>query len=86
MYGRSLHSRSHGSETKDVDSGSKLRLKGKHTEIVLQHFTNRFTKEYLLALLESHSNQKRKESNSGNVYLKIGDVVLIKDENKSRLL
>ena len=52
----------------------------------MQHFTNRFIKEYLLALLEKHSNQKRKESNSENVNLKIGDVVLIKDENKSRLL
>ena len=76
----------HGSDTKDVDSGSELRLKVKHTEIILQHFTNRFTKDYLLPLSERHSNQKRKESDSGNVNLKIGDVVLIKDENKWRLL
>ena len=40
----------------------------------------------MLALLERHSNQKKKESNGGNVNLKIGDVLLIKDENKSRLL
>ena len=40
-------------------------------------FTNRFTKEYLSELLERHSNQKRKESNSINVKLKIEDVVLI---------
>ena len=86
IYGFSLHSRCHGNDTKDVDSGSELRLKVKFTNIILQHFTNRFTKEYLLALLERHSNQKRKESNSGNVNLKIGDVVLMKDENKSRLL
>ena len=86
IYGRSLYSRCHGSSTKDVDSGNELRLKMKHTEIILQHFSNRFTKEYLLALLERHSNQKKKESNGGNVNLKIGDVVLIKDENKSRLL
>ena len=58
----------------------------KHTEIILQHFTNRFTKKYLLTLLERHSNQKKKESNGRNVNLKIGDVLLIKDENKSRLL
>ena len=82
IYGRSLHSRCHGSDTKDVDSGSKLRLKVKHTEIILQHFTNQFTKEYLLALLQRHSNQKKKESNTRNINLKIGDVVLIKDENK----
>ena len=86
IYGCSLHSRCYGSDNKDVDSGNELRLKVKHTEIILQHFTNRFTKEYLLALLERHSNQKRKEPNSGNVNLKNGDVVLIKDENKSRLL
>ena len=86
IYGRSWHSRCLGSDTKDVDSGSGLRLKVKHTEIILQHFTNRFTKEYLPALLERHSNQKRKESNSGNVKLIIGDAVLVKDENKSRLL
>ena len=69
-----------------MDSGNESRLKMKHTENILQHFTNRFTKEYLLALLERHSNKKKKESNSGNVNLKIGDVVLIKNENKSRLL
>ena len=86
IYGHSLHSRCHGSDTKDVDSGSKLRLKVKHTEIILQHFTNWFTKEYLLTFLERHSYQKRKDSNSGNVNLKIGNVVLIKDENESRLL
>ena len=67
IYSRSLHSKCHGSDTKDVDSGNELRLKGKHLEIILQHFTNRFTMEYLSALLESHSNRKRKESNSANV-------------------
>ena len=86
IYGCFLPSRCHGSDTKDADSSSELRLKIKHTEIILQHFTNRFTKEYLLALLERHSNQKRKESNNENVNLIIGDIVLIKDENKSRLL
>ena len=35
---------------------------------------------------ERHSNQTRKETNSGNVNLKMWDVVLIKDENKPRLL
>ena len=69
-----------------MDSGNELRLKMKHTEIILQHFTNWFAKEYLLALLERHFNQKKKESNRGNGNLKIGDVVLIKEENKSRLL
>ena len=43
---RSLHSRSHGSDTKDAERGSKLRLKLKHTEIILQHFTHQFTKQY----------------------------------------
>ena len=76
-----MYSRCHGSDTKDVDSGSELRLKKKHAEIILQHFTNRFTKEYLLALLERHSNQRKKESNSGNVNLKTGDVILIKDRD-----
>ena len=33
IYGRSLHSRWHGSNIKDVDSGSELRLNVKHTEI-----------------------------------------------------
>ena len=46
IYGCSLHSRCYGSDNKDVDSGNELRLKVKHTEIILQHFTNRFTKEY----------------------------------------
>lgn len=40
----------------------------------------------MLAFLERHSNQKRKESNSGNVNLKFVDVALIKDEKKSTLL
>ena len=84
IYGRSLHSRCHGSDTKDVDSGNELRLKIKHTEIILRHFTNRSAKEYLLTLLGRHSNQKKKESNSGNVNFKIGDVVLIYPKTTGR--
>ena len=86
ICGCSFHGRCHGSDTKDVNSGNELRFEVKYTKIILLHFTNRFTKEYLLAMPERHSNQTRKETNSGNVNLKMWDVVLIKDENKPRLL
>ena len=40
IYGRSVHSRCYGTDTKDVDSGSELRLKVKHTETIYQHIIN----------------------------------------------
>ena len=62
-----------------------MRLNVCDTETFLQLFINRFCKEYLSALLE-RSNEKKKESNDPNVYLDVGDIVLLKDTHKSRLL
>ena len=52
--------------------------------MVLQHFYNRFYKEYMLAMLEQHSLQTKRNSNN-QIKLRIGEVVIIKDD-KPRLL
>ena len=50
--------------------------------MVLQHFYNRFYKEYMLAMLEQHSLQTKRNSNY-QTKLRIGEVVVI---DKPRLL
>ena len=50
--------------------------------MVLQHFYNRFYKEYMLAMLEQHSLQTKRNSNN-QTKLSIGEVVVI---DKPRLL
>ena len=56
----------------DTVKDGDLRVHTKHTEMVLQHFYNRFYKEYMLALLERHSLQTqitRKNCESGELLL-----------------
>ena len=56
IYGKSFNSRRE-IDVNDRVKGYALRAQAKHTEIVLQHFVNRFCKEYIWALLERHALQ-----------------------------
>ena len=83
IYGKSFNGRCEidiNDRVKDDD----LRIRAKYTEMVLQHFYNRFYKEYMLAMLEQHSLQTKRNSNN-QIKLRIGEVVIIKDD-KPRLL
>ena len=46
IYGKSFNSRRE-IDVNDRVKGYALRAPAKHTEIVLQHFVNRFCKEYI---------------------------------------
>ena len=70
IYGRDLNSKCNY-DIQDIDSSDDLRLKLKRTDVILQHFINRFSKEYLLALTERHIKQKNKLPNNYNVNLKV---------------
>ena len=83
VYGKSFNSRCEIDVNGRVKSDD-LRVQEKHTELVLQRFFNRFYKEYMLALLERHSLQTKKNSNN-QAKLRIGEIVIIKGD-KPRLL
>ena len=83
IYGKSLNSRRELDVNGRVKSDD-LRVQAKHTDTVFQHFYNGCYKEYMLALLEQHSLQTKRNSNN-QAKLRIGEIVIIKDD-KSRLL
>ena len=83
IYGKSFNGR-YEIGVNDRVKGDGLRVQAKHTEMVLQHFNNRFYKEYMLALLERHSLQTKRNSNN-QVKLRIKEIVIVKDD-KPRLL
>ena len=58
-------------------------MQAKDTEMDLQHFYNCF-KEYMLALLKRHSLQMKRNSKNQAKKLRIGEIVIIKDD-KSEL-
>ena len=68
----------------DRVKGDDLRVQAKHTEMVLQHFYNRFYKEYMLALLEGHSLQTKRNSNN-QAKLRIREIVIVKDDKPGLL-
>ena len=61
IYGKVFNGRC-GTDVNDKIKIDDLRVQAKHTEMVLQHFCNRFYMEYILALLEQHSLQTKRNS------------------------
>ena len=51
--------------------------------IIINHFLERFMKDYMLALQERHSYQRRKSNNT--CVLKVSDIVLVKSDSEPRL-
>ena len=82
VYGKSFNGRCE-IHFNDRVKGDDLRVEAKHTEMVLQHFFNRLYKEYMLALLERHSLQIKRNSNN-QTKLRIGEIVIVTDD-KPRL-
>ena len=78
IYGKSINGRWQ-TDVNDKVKGGDLNVQAKHKEMVLLHFYNRFYKEYMLALLERHSLQTRKNSNN-QAKLRIGEIVIIKND------
>lgn len=65
----------------DEDCASKLQRKARHLSKLTEHFQKRWTKEYLIELREFHHCGTQGDNDRK---IKIGDVVLIHDENLSR--
>lgn len=65
----------------DEDCASKLQRKARHLSKLIEHFQKRWTKEYLIGLREFHHCVTQGDHDRK---IKIGDVVLIHDENLSR--
>ena len=82
MYGRSSFN-----STKGVSSEISARIDCQnivqHHIVVTKHFKHRFINDHLTALQERHYYQNKRKSIKNNI--KIGDVVLIKEEKNSRL-
>ena len=80
MYGRNTNRRNIVNDNDNIITLDETLIKTriKHVTAVLNHFLNRFYKEYLLSLREKHryhkNNTKEKQE------LKINDVVLIQDD------
>ena len=60
VYGKSFNGRCE-IDVNDRVKGDDLRVQAKYTEMVLQHFFNRFYREYMLVLLERHFVINKKE-------------------------
>lgn len=56
----------------------------KHLNNILNHFWNRWRREYLSELREVHSNTAKKHPNSDNSQIAIGDIVIVHDDHLPR--
>ena len=76
IYGKSFNGRCE-INVNDIVKGNDLFVQAKRAKMVLQHFCNRFIKEYMLPSLERHSLQTKRNSNN-STKLRIGKIVIIK--------
>ena len=83
MYGRSLFNSSKGVSS-EISASIDCQKIVQHHIVVTKHFKQRFINEYLTALQERHyCYQNNRKGIKNNV--KIGGIVLIKEEKISRL-
>ena len=71
-------------EIKDFSSGDYIKS-WKKLKANISYFENRFKNEYLTALQERHTYLNKCKNNSVEEILRIGDIVLLKEDNKPRL-
>ena len=81
IYGRDLRSRNDRNAKIDLQE-DELRIRVKHLRFILDHFENRFYKEYIIALREKHNYYSQKTQNT--CPLEENDVVLIHEPNLPR--
>ena len=68
------------SETPDIDILCKIDLNSsfKRKQEIMEHFRNRFHREYLSQLISKRSNKELRE-------IQVGDVVIVGDDNRKRM-
>ena len=71
-------------EIKEFSSGDYIKS-CKKLKTNISYFENRFKNEYLTALQERHTYLNKCKNNSVEEILRIGDIVLLKEDNKPRL-
>ena len=82
MFGRRLVSLPDKTElSDDEESASKLQRRARYLSKLLEHFWKRWANEYLVSLREFHRCGAKGEKDRN---VKIGDVVLIHDDNLPR--
>ena len=82
LYGRSLNQRNESS-TVETQLADDLRGRVRHVQTVLNHFHQRFYKEYITSLREKHQYIQNKTTVSCPA--RVGEVVLIKEDVKPRI-
>ena len=83
IYGRDINSFNHTDNDVLEISSNEMRRKALHCYSIINHWMKKFMKDYMLALQERHSYQRRKSMN--DCFLKEGDIVLVKGDNIPRL-
>ena len=83
LYGRNISKRT----TMHIDyrehTAENTQQQHKRVKFIINHFNNRFSEEYILALRERHQYDVRKFNNESK--LCVNDVVLIQEENRPRV-
>ena len=79
-----MASKSTDKEIKEFSSGDFIKS-CKKLKANISYFENRFKNEYLTALQERHTYLNKCKNNSVEEILRIGDIVLLKEDHKPRL-
>ena len=80
IYGRRIATTPNESQYEIVSMNKSLMRCAKYQSRVLKNFTDQWRKEYLLSIRES----SRVQNNKSNV-INVGDIVILKNENTSRM-
>ena len=83
IYGRDIDRNESVHHEFNEVSGDNMRKRQAYCQVIFKHFTKWFVKEYLLAL-QTHSYSSHK-NHSPAFSLKVGDLVLIKEDIIPRL-
>ena len=81
VYGRRLVNSPSKSHFEIVSTNKTLTRRAKHHQNLLTQLTNRWRREYLSSLLEFHGAKLKGSGPS----VKVGDVVILKDDNVKRI-
>ena len=82
IYGRDVNADQINSYNNDVleINGEQMRRNVSTFGNIINHFLKRFMWDYMLALQERHSYQRRKSNNT--CILKVNDIALVKSDEK----
>jgi len=83
INGRRITSTPNEAHHEVISTHQTLTRKMKHHRALINQFTQRWRKEYLLSLREKHSIKGGKQT--GNQHVKVGDVVILKNDSTKRV-